>query len=61
MLDLEHVRSCLTVGGGDAQRRKAAQRYIAEHATPADLAAIEGELRRLPADETTAVRDLLYR
>ena len=59
--DLEALRRRLEEGALTPARREALQRELAESSTPAQRAELDELLRRLPASETAAIRDLVYR
>lgn len=61
VLTLEFLRRQLQHGQLTAERRHALQQELAQRSTPAQRAALDALLRRLPAAETADVRDLLYR
>lgn len=58
---LEYLRRELRLGQLTPQRRHALQQELAQRSTPAQRAALDALLRRLPAADTADVRDLLYR
>ena len=60
-LTLEFLRRQLHQGDLTPERRHALQQELAARSTPAQRAALDALLRRLPAAETADVRDLLYR
>ena len=59
--DLEALRRRLDEGALTPARREALQRELVESSTPAQRAELDDLLRRLPAAQTTAIRDLVYR
>ena len=61
MIDLDILRSKLSSGEMTRERREALQRELAEQSTPAERAELDDLLRRLPAQETAEIRDLVYR
>ena len=61
VVTLEFLRRQLQLGRLTPERRHAIQQELAAHSTPAQRAELDALLRRLPADETADVRDLLYR
>ena len=61
VVTLEFLRRQLRLGQLTAERRHALQEELARRSTPAQRAELDALLRRLPADETADVRDLLYR
>ncbi len=58
--DVTALRNELSSGELTAERRSALQRQIAQW-SPADRAELDAALRRLPADQTADIRDLVYR
>jgi hypothetical protein len=61
VVTLEFLRRQLRDGQLTPGRRQALQDELARRSTPAQRAELDALLRRLPADETADVRDLLYR
>ena len=61
VVTLEFLRRQLQLGRLTPERRHAIQQELATRSTPAQRAELDALLRRLPADETADVRDLLYR
>jgi hypothetical protein len=59
--DLEALRRRLEENALTPARRAALQRELADSTTPAQRAELDEILRRLPASETAAIRDLVYR
>lgn len=61
VVDLEFLRRELRNGQLTPERRQLLEQKLAERSTPAQRAALDALLRRLPAAETADLRDLLYR
>lgn len=59
--DIESLRRKVREANLTRERRQALQQELAEFSTPADRAELDAALRRLPAEETVDIRDLLYR
>jgi len=59
--DLDELRLKVKAAALTQERRRALQQELADYSTPADRAELDAVLRRLPADETADIRDLLYR
>jgi len=59
--DLDALRRKLQEDALTPARRQALQRELAESSTPAERAELDAVLRRLPAAETTEIRDLVFR
>lgn len=61
VIDLDALRLRLRSAELTPQRRQALQREVADGTTPADRAELDALLRRLPAEQTAEIRDLLFR
>ncbi len=61
ILDLDSLRHKLRSADLTPERRQALQAELASRTTPADRAELDALLRRLPAQETAEIRDLLFR
>jgi hypothetical protein len=59
--DLASLRRKVREAALTHERRQALQRELAEYSTPGDRAELDAILRRLPADDTAEIRDLLFR
>jgi len=59
--DLDALREKLKAATLTRERRQALQSELEASTTPAERAELDEILRRLPADETAEIRDLVYR
>ena len=60
-VDLESLRHMISERELTPSRRQELQDELARRSTPADRAHLDAMLRRLPAQDTADIRDLLYR